>query len=73
MSMTGPLSDPSDAAEAVKYYSDAIQLSCDDATLFRNRSAALSAISRHKEALADAQTAVRLNPDWVKGLFRQVI
>jgi tetratricopeptide (TPR) repeat protein len=57
-------------AEAVKYYSDAVQLSPGDATLYRNRSAALSAIAKHKEALADAKTAVQIRPTWAKGFFR---
>lgn len=59
-----------DAADAVKYYSDAVQLSPGDSTLYRNRSAALSAMSKHNEALADAQTAVNIRPTWAKGLFR---
>ena len=60
----------SGAAEAITYYSDAIELSKDDATLYRNRSAAHSALLTQKEALADAHRAVSLKPTWAKGLFR---
>ena len=57
--------------KAEQLYSQAIDLDKTDHTLFGNRSAALSSMYRYEDALADAEHALKLKPDWVKGYHRR--
>ena len=57
-------------AEAVKMYSQALAGAPKDATLWRNRSAAYSALGEHALALQDALQALQLNSTWPKGYYR---
>ncbi|MQL81309.1 hypothetical protein Taro_013769 [Colocasia esculenta] len=56
--------------EAVRHFSDAIQLAPSNHVLYSNRSAAYASLHRYAEALADAQKTVELKPDWAKGYSR---
>jgi tetratricopeptide (TPR) repeat protein len=61
-------------AEAARCYSGAIDAETDPvelAKLLGNRSASYGLLSKHKEALADATRAVELDPNYIKGYFRQ--
>lgn len=53
-------------AEAVKCYSEAIDLSPDNYVFYSNRSAAYMKQDKYEEALKDAETTVKLKPDWGK-------
>ena len=44
--------------------------SCRNEVYPSNRSAALMAVGRHQEALADGRKVVELKPSWVKGYAR---
>eukprot|EP01010_Urceolus_cornutus_P000742 NODE_1253_length_1006_cov_288.328109_g964_i0.p1 GENE.NODE_1253_length_1006_cov_288.328109_g964_i0~~NODE_1253_length_1006_cov_288.328109_g964_i0.p1 ORF type:complete len:276 (-),score=82.18 NODE_1253_length_1006_cov_288.328109_g964_i0:178-951(-) len=57
--------------DAVKWYSQAIQVDPRNETLYSNRAATYSALDKHPEALADAEKCIQLKPEWVKGHFRQ--
>jgi len=52
--------------EAIKYYSEAIELSPDNHVIFSNRSAAYCKDQQYEKALQDAEAAIRLKPDWAK-------
>ena len=52
--------------DAVKLYTEALQHSPDDATLFSNRSAARLILDQKESALEDAVQAVELRPTWGK-------
>jgi len=58
-------------AEAVQHYSQAAQLEPENAVLYSNRSAALSALCNYQQALADAEQCVSLRSDWAKGHTRK--
>ncbi|KAL9246802.1 hypothetical protein vseg_020294 [Gypsophila vaccaria] len=57
-------------ADAIKHFSDAISLSPENHVLYSNRSAAYASLSDFSSALSDAETTVRLKPDWPKGYSR---
>ncbi|KAG0054301.1 hypothetical protein BGZ83_011506 [Gryganskiella cystojenkinii] len=57
-------------AAAVDLYSQSIKLEPSNATYYGNRSAALMMIKKYSEASKDCQTAVRLDPEFVKGYLR---
>lgn len=52
--------------DAIKFYTDAINLDSSNHVLFSNRSAAYCKCSKFTEALADAEKTVTLKPDWAK-------
>ncbi|XP_063166831.1 tetratricopeptide repeat protein 31 [Candoia aspera] len=57
--------------EAVLLFTEAIKLNPQEHRFFGNRSFCYEKLQRHLEALCDAQRALRLQPGWPKGLFRQ--
>ncbi|XP_077974438.1 dnaJ homolog subfamily C member 7-like [Styela clava] len=57
--------------EAVRLYSEAIDLNPKNAAFYGNRSAAYMMDSNYKRALEDAQTSVRLDPHFAKGYLRE--
>ena len=52
--------------EAIKLYTEAIELAPDNHVLFSNRSAAFAKLNKFTEALRDAEKTVELNPEWPK-------
>ncbi|GAB2274116.1 Hsp70-Hsp90 organizing protein 2 [Dionaea muscipula] len=56
--------------DAIKHFSDAINLSPTNHVLYSNRSAAYASLHRYSEALSDATKTVELKPDWSKGYSR---
>lgn len=58
-----------DNEKAVLWFSLAILLDPNNAVLFSNRSAAHANQGKFREALADAEEAIRLNPQWAKVQF----
>ena len=58
------------AADAVKYYDQAIAGAQCDQALYANRSAAYLALHQYAEALQDAVTAAGLNNKWPKSYYR---
>ncbi|KAI8979215.1 hypothetical protein BDF20DRAFT_487710 [Mycotypha africana] len=57
-------------AEAVKLYSQAIDISPKTATYYNNRAAALVMLKKYKEAANDCRTATELDPQNVKAFLR---
>lgn len=57
--------------EAVQHYTKAIDLDSANHVLFSNRSAAYAKQGKYDVALEDAETVVRLKPDWPKGYSRK--
>ena len=58
-------------AEAVRYYSQALEADPSSAILYSNRSGALAASGSYMQALADAERCVELQPEWAKGHTRK--
>ncbi|KAK7582486.1 hypothetical protein V9T40_013931 [Parthenolecanium corni] len=56
--------------EAIKFYTQAINLDSINHVLYSNRSAAYCKCGKFQEALADAEKTVSLKPDWAKGYSR---
>jgi stress-induced-phosphoprotein 1 len=56
--------------EAVKFYTDAIDMDEDNYTLYSNRSGSYCAAGKYNLAEADARKVVQLKPDWVRGYTR---
>nr|CAI5825193.1 unnamed protein product [Callosobruchus analis] len=57
--------------EAIRCYSEAINLDSSNAVLYSNRSAAYAKANKYEEALKDAEKAVELKPDWSKAYSRK--
>nr|XP_056711716.1 tetratricopeptide repeat protein 31 [Euleptes europaea] len=57
--------------EAVLLFTEAVKLNPREYRLFGNRSFCYEKLQCYSEALRDAQLALRLQPGWPKGLFRQ--
>merc|ERR1711865_169859 len=57
--------------EAVKHYTDAIELDANDHVFYSNRSACLSSLNRYDEALSDANKCIELKPDFAKAYSRK--
>lgn len=55
---------------ALKLYSDAISLCPDSATYYANRAACYMMLSNYTNALNDARTAVRIDPEFEKAYVR---
>ncbi|KAI0520584.1 hypothetical protein KFK09_008060 [Dendrobium nobile] len=56
--------------EAIRYFSEAIDLAPTNHVLYSNRSAAYASLNRYAEALADGRKTVEIKPDWSKGYSR---
>jgi stress-induced-phosphoprotein 1 len=56
--------------EAVKFYTDAIDMDEDNFTLYSNRSGSYCAAGKYNLAEADARKVIQLKPDWVRGYTR---
>ncbi|GFP81789.1 hsp70-hsp90 organizing protein 1 [Phtheirospermum japonicum] len=56
--------------DAVRHFTDAINLAPTNHVLYSNRSAAYASLNKFSEALADAQKTVKLKPYWTKGYSR---
>ena len=61
----------SDFRHAVQVFSLALKLAPDSHVLFSNRSAAHLALGHFDRSLDDADSALKLNPDWPKGFLRK--
>eukprot|EP00475_Leptophrys_vorax_P034912 TRINITY_DN57014_c0_g1_i1.p1 TRINITY_DN57014_c0_g1~~TRINITY_DN57014_c0_g1_i1.p1 ORF type:complete len:137 (+),score=14.86 TRINITY_DN57014_c0_g1_i1:162-572(+) len=57
--------------KAAALYTQAIKESPDNPTLYSNRAAAFLHLSKLTKALADSETAIKLNPTWEKGYYRK--
>ncbi|XP_058084908.1 hsp70-Hsp90 organizing protein-like [Magnolia sinica] len=57
-------------SEAVRFFTEAIDLAPTNHVLYSNRSAAYASLQQYSDALADAQKTVDLKPDWAKGYSR---
>uniref|UniRef100_A0ACD5W9N2 Uncharacterized protein n=1 Tax=Avena sativa TaxID=4498 RepID=A0ACD5W9N2_AVESA len=56
---------------AAMFYTEAIELDPTDATLHSNRSLCHLEMTEAEKALQDANTCIRLRPEWIKGHFRK--
>lgn len=56
--------------EAIRFFSEAIDLAPSNHVLYSNRSAAYASLNRYADALADAKKTVEIKPDWSKGYSR---
>jgi stress-induced-phosphoprotein 1 len=56
--------------EAVKFYTDAIDMDESNYTLYSNRSGAYCAAGKYNLAEADARKVIQLKSDWVRGYTR---
>jgi len=57
--------------DAIKWYTKAIEYESNDSAFFSNRCAAYMGLNKFDEALSDAESCIRLKPDWVKGYYRK--
>lgn len=57
-------------SDAIRHFSDAINLAPTNHVLYSNRSAAYASLNQFSEALSDAEKTVELKPDWGKGYSR---
>ncbi|CAL9686857.1 unnamed protein product [Knipowitschia caucasica] len=57
--------------EAIKCFTEAIKLNPQEYKLFGNRSFCFEKIQQFDEALSDAEIALSMEPNWIKGLFRK--
>jgi tetratricopeptide (TPR) repeat protein len=57
--------------KAAALYTQAIKLDPDNPTLYSNRAAAFLHLVKLNKALADADTTIKLKPQWEKGHFRK--
>ncbi|ODN05597.1 Stress-induced-phosphoprotein 1 [Orchesella cincta] len=57
--------------DAIKYYSQAIEVDPDNHVLFSNRSAAHAKAGNYADALKDGEKTVELKSDWGKGYSRK--
>ncbi|KAJ4722529.1 Tetratricopeptide repeat (TPR)-like superfamily protein [Melia azedarach] len=57
--------------KAAALYTQAIKQDPSNPTLYSNRAAAFLQLVKLNKALADAETTIKLNPNWEKGYFRK--
>ncbi|KAJ2779939.1 Hsp90 cochaperone [Coemansia javaensis] len=57
--------------EAVRLFTEAIELDPTNHVLYSNRSASLASLKKYEDALRDAEKTVELKPDWAKGYGRK--
>lgn len=60
-----------DFTNAVKYYSQCIELDPKNHIMFSNRSAAYLALKDYDKSLQDAEETVNIKSDWAKGYLRK--
>ena len=65
LSLSG-LGDNGDFSQVIERLSDALNLNPNNFTLYSNRAAAYMRVGKYSEALADANRALELKPDWTK-------
>lgn len=58
-------------ADALNFFTKAIQLDGQNHVLFSNRSGCYVALHQYGDALSDADKCIRIKPDWVKGFVRR--
>ncbi|XP_012682359.2 uncharacterized protein si:dkey-33c12.4 [Clupea harengus] len=56
---------------AVKYFTDAIMYNTREYKLFGNRSFCFERMQQYEKSLMDANVALSMNPQWIKGLYRK--
>ncbi|KAI3828881.1 hypothetical protein L1987_02992 [Smallanthus sonchifolius] len=56
--------------DAIRHFTDAINLAPTNHVLYSNRSAAYASLNQYSDALSDAKKTVDLKPDWAKGYSR---
>ncbi|KAI9106078.1 heat shock protein sti1 [Phlyctochytrium arcticum] len=57
--------------DAIKYFSQAIELDPTNHVLYSNRSASYASLKNYQKALEDAEKAVEIKPDWTRGYSRK--
>lgn len=57
--------------DAVKFYTQAINIDGNNHVLHSNRSAAYAKAGKYEQALADAEKTISIKPDWGKGYSRK--
>lgn len=57
--------------DAIQVYTRAVRVDPRDPVLYSNRSHAFLKLGQHFYALKDAETAIRLSPEWQKGYYRK--
>eukprot|EP01118_Nematostelium_gracile_P007605 TRINITY_DN2488_c0_g1_i4.p1 TRINITY_DN2488_c0_g1~~TRINITY_DN2488_c0_g1_i4.p1 ORF type:complete len:611 (-),score=213.86 TRINITY_DN2488_c0_g1_i4:24-1787(-) len=57
--------------DAIKFFTEAINLDSSNHLLYSNRSAAYCSVKQYFDALQDAEKTVSLKPDWAKGYSRK--
>lgn len=62
-----------DLEQAVSLYAEAVERAPEDHLLLSNRAHVLHTLGRAEEALADADAAVKCQPEWAKGHFRRAM
>ncbi|CAL4926677.1 unnamed protein product [Urochloa decumbens] len=60
-----------DYLTASKLYTEAIELDPNDSTLYSNRSLCYLQIGEANKALHDANTCIKMRPEWLKGYYRK--
>ncbi|KAI8826796.1 uncharacterized protein EV422DRAFT_11060 [Fimicolochytrium jonesii] len=57
--------------EAIKFFSQAIELDGNNHVLYSNRSASYASLKNYEAALKDAEKTVEIKPDWPRGYSRK--
>ncbi|KAJ1965263.1 Hsp90 cochaperone, partial [Dipsacomyces acuminosporus] len=57
--------------EAIKLFTQAIDVDPANHVLYSNRSASLASLKKYEEALKDAEKTIEIKPDWPKGYSRK--
>ncbi|KQK22573.1 hypothetical protein BRADI_1g68102v3 [Brachypodium distachyon] len=60
-----------DYRDASKFYTEAMELDPNDATLYSNRSFCHLQMTEGNRALLDANICIKLRPEWLKGYYRK--
>jgi len=58
-------------SQAIEWYTKAVQADPTDAAFYSNRAAAYMGLNKFEDALADAESCIKLMPNWVKGYYRK--